>query len=79
MNESAIETELQYQVVVNQQGQYSIYLIHKELPVGWETCRFQGSKKQCLAHINSVWIDMRPASVKAKMLVQSKTESDSIV
>jgi MbtH protein len=59
--------EALYKVVVNQQGQYSIYLKYKELPVGWEECGYEGQKKQCLSYIGSVWVDMRPVSVRNQM------------
>jgi MbtH protein len=57
--------ECQNNVVVNEEGQYSIWPSHKEIPGGWFSIGFQGLKANCLAHIDAVWTDMRPKSARA--------------
>ncbi|WP_035052280.1 MbtH family protein [Andreprevotia chitinilytica] len=54
-----------YQVVVNQEGQHSIWLAERELPLGWRAVGKRGSKEECLAYIREVWTDMRPASLRS--------------
>jgi MbtH protein len=54
-----------YEVVVNQQGQYSIWPINKIVPNGWSTVGKQGSKESCLTFIGEAWTDMRPLSLRA--------------
>lgn len=56
-----------YEVVVNQEGQYSIWPANKAVPNGWSTVGRQGSKEQCLEFIREVWTDMRPLSLRASM------------
>jgi MbtH protein len=61
----------QYDVVVNEEEQYSIWLADRPVPAGWKTAGFQGTKDQCLAHIADVWTDMRPLSLRKKMEAQA--------
>lgn len=56
--------ERNYDVVVNDEEQYSIWLAGRELPAGWRTAGFRGPKDDCLAHIASVWTDLRPLSLR---------------
>lgn len=56
-----------YRVVVNHEEQYSIWPADRELPFGWSDAGFQGNKAECLAHIEAVWTDMRPKSLRDKM------------
>jgi MbtH protein len=56
-----------YSVVVNHEEQYSIWPAHRELPLGWTTAGKEGLKAECLAHIDEVWTDMRPLSLRRKM------------
>lgn len=53
-----------YLVVVNHEEQYSIWMKHKPLPLGWVATGVEGSKEQCLDHIDKTWTDMRPLSVR---------------
>lgn len=53
-----------YQVVVNHEEQYSIWPAGRELPLGWKAAGKSGSKAECLEHINEVWTDMRPLSLR---------------
>lgn len=57
----------EYQVVVNHEEQYSIWPATRELPLGWRAEGFSGRKADCLAHIEEVWTDMRPLSLRKKM------------
>ncbi|MFF9607551.1 MbtH family protein [Streptomyces sp. NPDC014684] len=53
-----------YHVVVNEEEQYSIWPIDKPVPAGWRTAGFEGAKQECLQHIETVWTDMRPRSLR---------------
>ncbi|HEX2133006.1 MAG TPA: MbtH family protein [Actinophytocola sp.] len=53
-----------YQVVVNDEEQYSIWLADQQLPAGWRPEGTVGDRSTCLAHIDEVWTDMRPRSVR---------------
>ena len=56
-----------YKVVVNQEGQYSIWQANRENALGWQDTGKTGLKAECLAYIKEVWTDMRPLSLQNKM------------
>jgi MbtH protein len=56
-----------YKVVVNLEEQYSIWPAERENPAGWRDAGKSGSKQECLDHINAVWTDMRPLSLRRQM------------
>jgi MbtH protein len=55
------------EVVVNPEEQYSIWPAQREPPAGWRTAGMRGSKAECLAWIEGVWVDMRPLSLRKRM------------
>jgi len=57
----------QYEVVMNHEEQYSIWLKGREIPAGWTAVGKSGLKADCLAHIEEVWTDMRPLSLRKHM------------
>jgi MbtH protein len=64
MNSEAEEDTTIYRVVVNHEGQYSIWPAGREIPPGWLDAGVSGSKAECLAYIQEVWTDMRPRSLR---------------
>jgi MbtH protein len=56
-----------FQVVVNEQDQYSIWFADRALPAGWTADGTTGTKQECLQHIEKVWTDMRPRSVRERV------------
>jgi MbtH protein len=56
-----------YKVVVNHEGQYSIWPDGRENPLGWSDVGRSGPKAECLSYIKEVWTDMRPLSLRQKM------------
>ncbi|MCX5066824.1 MbtH family NRPS accessory protein [Micromonospora lupini] len=56
--------ELSYSVVVNHEEQYSIWPAERQVPAGWRAEGTSGSREECLAHVERVWVDMRPASLR---------------
>lgn len=67
MNNNIQPDDLIYQVVVNHEEQYSIWLGDRALPLGWKDTGKRGTKSECLAYIKEVWTDMRPLSLRQKM------------
>ncbi|EHR62335.1 MbtH family protein [Saccharomonospora cyanea] len=63
-------TGTRYLAVVNDEEQYSIWPAHRELPAGWHGTGVSGSKQECLDHIEKVWTDMRPKSLRERMAAQ---------
>jgi MbtH protein len=60
----------QFNVVINDEQQYSIWPGNKPVPAGWQLTGFSGSKETCLAHIDENWTDMRPLSLREHMNAQ---------
>lgn len=56
-----------YRVVINDEEQYSILRSHVPNPDGWRDEGFRGAKDECLSHIDEVWTDMRPLSLRRQM------------
>lgn len=64
---SELEDTRPYAVVLNDEEQYSVWPDDREVPAGWRREATTGSKEECLAHIDQVWTDMRPASLRRWM------------
>jgi len=66
-----------YNVVVNEEEQYSIWPIHRELPKGWRTVAHSGNKAECGEYVKKVWTDMRPLSLRKKMAEMEQAKQSS--
>jgi len=53
-----------FRVVYNHEEQYSIWPVERELPLGWSEEGKTGTKQECLDHIEEIWTDMRPLSLR---------------
>ena len=58
------EDDRSYRVVINHEEQYSIWFADREIPEGWKDVGFKGTKRECLKHIEEIWTDMRPLSLR---------------
>ncbi|MEU8925308.1 MbtH family protein [Kitasatospora sp. NPDC048545] len=56
-----------YLVLVNHEGQYSLWPAFAEIPQGWETALAETDRQSALDHIERNWTDMRPKSLIAAM------------
>lgn len=61
------QAEPLFDVVVNDEEQYSIWSVGKPIPAGWREAGKQGEKQACLDYIAEVWVDMRPLSLRKQM------------
>ncbi|MCC0093861.1 MULTISPECIES: MbtH family NRPS accessory protein [Streptomyces] len=61
------DDEGRYDVVINDEEQYSIWPQVREIPAGWRATGFSGTKDACVAHVDEVWTDMRPLSLRQAM------------
>lgn len=52
-----------YLVLVNEEGQYSLWPAGIAIPGGWVTVLTADSRSNCLAYIEEQWTDMRPNSL----------------
>jgi len=67
MSSEHAEAAASYRVVVNHEGQYSLWPVDREPPAGWTDAGRTGSKEECLAFVEEVWTDMRPLSLRRAM------------
>ena len=47
-------------VLVNHQGQHSLWPTTIEVPAGWSVAYEQNVRQDCIDYINRNWTDMRP-------------------
>jgi MbtH protein len=57
-----------HRVVVNDEEQYSIWPVDRDLPLGWHEEGTRGGKEECLDHIERIWVDMRPLSLRNRLV-----------
>jgi len=67
-------TEPTYQVVISDEGRYSIWPIYKQIPWGWQADGTTGHRQVCLDYIAEVWTDMRPLSLRQAMSEQASEQ-----
>jgi MbtH protein len=65
-------TDPAHLVVVNGEGQYSLWWADRPAPAGWEPVGGPGTREECLARIGELWTDMRPASLRERMEGRAK-------
>ncbi len=56
-----------YKVIINHEGQYSIWPAVGQVPLGWTDVGKRGSKLECLAYVKEVWTDMTPLSLRKQL------------
>ena len=69
------DTAAIFDVVINDEEQYSIWPEYRPLPAGWSKVGHRGPKADCLAHIETVWTDMRPRSLRLAMEEQARARA----
>ncbi|MFE0106750.1 MbtH family protein [Streptomyces sp. NPDC059009] len=52
-----------YYVLINDEGQYSLWPAFAEVPAGWTTLHGAAPRQECLDYIGEHWTDMRPTSL----------------
>jgi len=52
-----------YHVLVNDEGQHSLWPVTNDVPAGWSVVLEGRPREECLAHVESHWTDLRPQSL----------------
>jgi MbtH protein len=47
-------------VLINNQGQHSLWPAAAEIPAGWSIACLQNARQACIEYIDKNWTDMRP-------------------
>jgi len=55
--------DIRYHVLVNDEGQHSLWPEIIDVPPGWRTALADQSREACLGYIEESWPDQRPASL----------------
>jgi MbtH protein len=50
-------------VLVNDEGQHSLWPSFAEVPTGWTTSHGPTTRDEAIAHVERTWVDMRPKSL----------------
>ena len=50
-------------VLVNDEGQHSLWPTFADVPAGWQVVFGEDSKAACLEYVEQNWTDMRPNSL----------------
>ncbi|SOB81283.1 MbtH family protein [Streptomyces sp. 1331.2] len=61
------DPEGSYLVLVNDEGQHSLWPAYIDVPEGWRTALEATARDAALDYINTHWTDMRPASLVREM------------
>ncbi|MEV0401884.1 MbtH family protein [Actinoallomurus sp. NPDC050550] len=56
-----------YLVLVNDEGQHSLWPTFIDVPAGWTIAHGEDTRQACLDYVNEHWTDMRPKSLIAAM------------
>ncbi|MFF1838685.1 MbtH family protein [Streptomyces sp. NPDC058231] len=56
-----------YQVVVNDEEQHALWPARTSPPAGWRPDGFTGTEAECMAHVDEVWPDIRPLSLRRRL------------
>jgi len=63
-----------YHVLINDEGQHSLWPAFVEVPQGWTIILRSDTRSACLEFINRDWTDMRPKSLIERMKEVSESQ-----
>jgi uncharacterized protein YbdZ (MbtH family) len=61
------DTDANFFVLVNDEGQHSLWPVFAEVPAGWTVVHGEASRESCVDYVERNWTDMRPKSLIAAM------------
>ncbi|WKN18649.1 MbtH family protein [Streptomyces sp. JUS-F4] len=61
-----------YSVLVNDEGQHSLWPASIDVPEGWTVTLEDASRQACLDYVEKHWTDMRPVSLQNAMSENSR-------
>lgn len=57
------DADAKFKVLVNDEGQHSLWPVFAEIPAGWTRVFGEDSRDACVEYIEANWTDMRPNSL----------------
>jgi MbtH protein len=61
------DPEGRFLVLVNAEGQHSLWPAFAEVPAGWTVAFTENSRQACLDYVETHWTDLRPRSLAEAM------------
>ncbi|MFD0041285.1 MbtH family protein [Streptomyces anulatus] len=61
------DNDAEYFVLVNEEGQHSLWPAFAEIPAGWTARHGRTTRQSCLDYVEEHWTDMRPLSLVRQM------------
>ncbi len=71
--DNKMDDDATYEVLRNDEDQYSLWLAGHDVPAGWYLVGKQGTKDECSAYVDEVWTDMRPRSLRERMETEARS------
>ncbi|MCA6092071.1 MbtH family protein [Streptomyces sp. SCA3-4] len=56
-----------FHVLVNDEGQHSLWPVFADVPAGWSVVLADAARQVCLDYVEEHWTDMRPRSLAEAM------------
>jgi MbtH protein len=57
------DADAAYRVLVNDEGQHSLWPAFADVPEGWTVAHDTDTREACLAYVEQNWVDIRPRSL----------------
>lgn len=54
-----------FYVLVNAEGQHSLWPSFADVPAGWDVAKGEDTRQECLRYVEENWTDIRPKSLTA--------------
>jgi MbtH protein len=71
------DEDAQYLVLINDEGQHSLWPVFADVPDGWEVIFGEAGRQECLDFIEKNWTDMRPKSLIKAMEEDAAARSNT--
>jgi MbtH protein len=70
------DPDANYLVLINDEGQHSLWPVFADVPEGWEVTFGEAGRQECLDFIEESWTDMRPKSLIEAMANSAATKQN---
>ncbi|MEV7601137.1 MbtH family protein [Kitasatospora sp. NPDC089797] len=59
------QNDRSYSVLVNDEGQHSLWPTGTAVPAGWDTVLADRPREECLSYVETHWTDLSPLSLRS--------------
>jgi len=67
--------EISHVVLMNSEGQYSLWPEFADIPNGWDQVFGPAMRAECLRYVEENWTDMRPASLVRQIVAENNASA----